>query len=294
MKEPIKTILSRDVENKELYDILAEVVNFGTHILNWELENRDLYDEDVPVIMMFRNILELLDSISILIKHSSIDPCKLLLRGLLETFLQLEYLLEKETKTRALTFIVWNTHKEIKSLTKMNPKEETYQQLNKTLQKDKLYPDNYRFPIHPDIEKELQNSNELLKLPSYVETEAKYQYLVKNGKKNPNWYQIDNPKLEDIEKLAAYLKRTSFYEMIYRIYSHSIHGTDILRGKINGEGIVALRFPKDAALITLEIINVSLSAYKTMIDKRLPHHQNENKQWYLTIRDRYLQLIKNN
>lgn len=77
-------------------DQISEMVNFGTHILNWDLEiKREGKNNNIPT-LFFRNILEISDSISILIKESSIDPAKIILRSLIENILQLIYMIEED------------------------------------------------------------------------------------------------------------------------------------------------------------------------------------------------------
>jgi hypothetical protein len=109
MTEPIRDILPRNEHQPELDELLLqfsngidEVVNFGTHILKWEVNEATGRDENIPVAMMLRHTLELTDSLSILGRHSSIDPCKPILRSILETLFGLEYILENDTRNRAL------------------------------------------------------------------------------------------------------------------------------------------------------------------------------------------------
>jgi hypothetical protein len=67
-------------------DLIQETVNFGTHVLEWELGSAPGGDETAPITLSLRHILELLDSVSINIRNACVDPCKLLLRGALESF----------------------------------------------------------------------------------------------------------------------------------------------------------------------------------------------------------------
>src|SRR5690349_8409285 len=99
MTLPVLEILPRDKRGPAEIELLSkfsilidEFINFGTHVLKWELETAKGGDENIPISMMFRHLLELGDSISILVKNSSIDPCKLQLRGILEALLGLEYI----------------------------------------------------------------------------------------------------------------------------------------------------------------------------------------------------------
>ena len=81
--------------------LLDEIVNYGSHVSRWCLEKKKEGDENAVSILMFRNILELIHSISILIKTSCADPCNILLRSLFESFLNLNYLLKQISNKEA-------------------------------------------------------------------------------------------------------------------------------------------------------------------------------------------------
>ena len=112
MTEPVNEILPREL-NPDIAQILQkfsslidEFVNFGTHIFKWVIEESKGTDEQMPLLMFFRDMLEKADSISILVRHSSIDPSKVLLRSIFELNLYIGYLLEKNSDDRAMSFLV--------------------------------------------------------------------------------------------------------------------------------------------------------------------------------------------
>ena len=55
--------------------------------MKWDADKGRAGDENTPPLLFLRNIIELGDAISILIKNSSIDPAKPLLRSLLKILL---------------------------------------------------------------------------------------------------------------------------------------------------------------------------------------------------------------
>jgi hypothetical protein len=89
MEKPVNEILNRevpeDVKNtlNKLSDKIDEMVAFGAQILVWELGKKG-DDTDLPPILFLRNLLENADAIGILVRHSSIEPCLILLRTALE------------------------------------------------------------------------------------------------------------------------------------------------------------------------------------------------------------------
>jgi hypothetical protein len=98
---------------------IDELVSFGTHVLSWGLEATNGRDEVIPQLMIFRNILENLDAISVLVRAGSIDPCKSLLRVVLESVLNLEFMLQGAVERNGLAFLICNYHSENK-LTSLN------------------------------------------------------------------------------------------------------------------------------------------------------------------------------
>ncbi|MDQ2720623.1 MAG: DUF5677 domain-containing protein [Bacteroidota bacterium] len=299
MTEPIKDILPRGEEQPDVQNLLIklssgieELVNFGTHILNWDVSEGEGSDENLPVVMMLRHLLELVDSISILIRQSSIDPCKLILRGVLETVFGIEYILQENTKYRALSFMVWHIHNQLKLSKKFRPGGQEYHQFEKKLKADSTGA--FAPPNISGIVKNIQYLEHLLTLPLYAPIEAEYKRLEANGIKNPSWYQFfEGPKI--IEQLAAYLNRNAFYEILYRGWSGPIHGTDIIESKLSefedgATKIVQIRYVKDAQTVAQHTFNLTLMIYKVIIEKRIPRHLPELSKWFITIRDFFLQL----
>lgn len=115
--DPIPEILPRELRDDRLREILAQLslgldrtANFGTHLLKWVADVDSPERHRIVFTMLLRQYLELLDAISILVRQSSIDPCKLLLRSMFEVFLSMEYMLQEDTKRRASAFVVVYIH----------------------------------------------------------------------------------------------------------------------------------------------------------------------------------------
>lgn len=266
-------------------NLIDEIVNFGTHIMKWEMDKRLVGDENIVPILFLRNILETADSISILIKNSSIDASKSSLRILLENVFGLEYLLEKNTKDRALAFIVWLTHKDLKFYEKLNGDTQIGKQFKTEFKKDSLIK-NSEIINKIDYLSAKKNSEELLKLPIYAEIEKEYN-LTESKFKNPDWYSLFNGP-RNIQQLAKYLNHNALYEVMYRSYSGNIHATDIYKGKLlpvgkNAVDIVQIRNPKDAQSVFISTINYLLLAYKEYFS-RIPEKKLEFQQWYLVFK----------
>ncbi len=293
----------REIENPELEKILNSfadgldsIVDFGSQILKSDFENTLGKDEVLPIIMSLRHFLDLIDAISILIRKSSIDPAKLLLRGALETFLSLEYIFEKNTDQRCMAFMVFHIHHKIKLIEKYDINTESGKQFLAKFKHDRLLND---MKI-PEFKGDLDHKKNLLKLlnkPEYKLAEEAYQNLLVT-KKPFNWFNLFNgPK--NIIGLATHLKYIGLYELLYRKWSSSTHSMDIIDAKIigNDDGSVSiyqLRMPTDAQSVIQWAISISLRTLDAYIKNRTPNKMEDYKVWHLTIRDLYIRVYNTN
>ena len=75
--------------------------------------------------------------------------------------------------------------------------------------------------------------NQLLETPKYHPFKLEYEQTKKKLKRPPYWYSLfDGPK--SIKQLAERLKHPVLYDVFFRHWSSSIHGTDIIQGKLSG------------------------------------------------------------
>ena len=142
MTQPVNEILPKQIDLglQQILDDFSlnidEVVNYGTHILKWLLDfSKGNGDENLPLTMFFRDMLEKADSISILVKNSSIDPSKVILRSLFELHLFIEYLNEKYFTDRSMSFIVWHTKDKLKINRSFKKGSQEYKNLSKQVEK---------------------------------------------------------------------------------------------------------------------------------------------------------------
>jgi hypothetical protein len=299
MTNPVNDIIPREQVNEDIGNLLAafsngidETVNFGSHILKWDVEINRGGEENLPVVFSFRHFLELIDSISILVKYSSIDPCKLILRGAMETYLGLEYIFEKDTLERSMGFLVWHAHKNLKLYKRLDPTSEQGKLLQSMINKDKLF-DGLNLPNIPKLNNAIKNVESILNKPEYQKAEKQYEQLLNTKERNPSWYRLYNgPK--NIQELASHLGLSALYEIVYRSWSGPTHGTDILQGKISRKsdkaGIIQIRYPKDAQLVTSYAMILTQLTFSTYIDNRVPNKKKDYLDWYITMRDFFQQV----
>jgi len=302
--EPIEEFIPRQIEDPKLSEVLNkfsalidETVNFGSHVFNWCFATIPGGVENIPIFLSYRHIFELIDSVSLLVKHSCIDPCKILLRAIFESTLSIEYILEKDTELRGMDFMVWYYHQELKILRLWDPDDQLYKEFRKKLKGSKMF-GNRELPDFPLIKEEIVKKREILKKPRYIESQREFLCFKRKEGRAPRWWFSLHNGPRDIEELAEHLGRLDAYIILYKQWSSVVHGIDIIRGKISIDesGRVAvwqIRSPRDAQTITQLAVSFALTNIRNFVDQFIPNKKQEVSKWYVKeIRDLYLGLIE--
>ena len=302
--KPIQDFIPREIENIKLSRILnefseaiEETVNFGSHVFKWCFNAATGRDENIPIFLSFRHVFELADSVSMLMKQSCIEPCKILLRAIFESLLTIEYILEKDTKRRAMDFMVWHTHQELKICRRWHSDDPLCKEFKGKIKADKVLK-NMEITEFPQIKDEIDKRKKTLQLPRYSESEKEYQRLKKERKKEPRWWFSLHNGPENIEKLAKKLNRPAQYHVLYRQWSSAAHGIDIIRSKVSVDEsgrvlIHQIRLPNDAQFVTLLTMSFASIVIRKFIDHFVPAKKSEAQKWYVDeIRDINLALSK--
>jgi hypothetical protein len=302
MKNDIKNFIPRNIEDKTLSWLLDkssalfdECNDYGVGLTIQYFKTKCTCDEDLPPLLFFRSFLEVSDSFSILFKNSCIEACKILLRSMLESYFNLEYLLNSDTKRKALAYLIWDTHDQIDLMKKLDPDLDQGRNFINQLRKDKFLKDIDLPVINSKMESTIQN--EFLTLPKCIEIESIYQdkrKQLKDSKQNTHleWYSILS-NIKTVEDLASQSSLSGLYSSFYKRWSLSTHAKDITRGKLMAEkdgsiGLVQLRSPEEAKhvfssayfLIAKELTLFS-SVYFKEIQKSFDEWINErNKEFH--------------
>lgn len=284
--EVIPRVVTNDIQEvySFLSDALCEVVDFGSQIIVWDTNPQDKGEANIAPTMLFRHLLDLVDATSALIKQGSADPAKLLMRSLFEVVLQLEYLFEKDFNDRSLAYLIIDIINEIKQYKAMDPDSAEgvkVKELFDKEQKVKFKPANDLNRLHEVI----KGKERMLKKEPFKEVYQEYQHLKKARKgKQTHWYSFFGGPT-DIRSLASYLKMESFYFLLYKKWSGSVHASDIRKGKVvqrdtQSVYIIQLRHSKDIQNVVSYCISFSIMAFNTFIKKRIPERLPTFKNWY--------------
>ena len=299
--KPNLNFIPRDIDDPEFQEILnqysyvlEELVNFASLVAKWSTEKIHGGEELAPVILSFRHIFELIDAISVLVKYSCIEPCKILLRAVFESVLTVKYILEKDTEKRGMAFMTCCWHQAINNLRKMNPDDSMYNQFLAKKRRDKHSRD-APLPKIPDIKERIEVLEDHLTSPKYIESEREFQRLKsiikrkrkETPKKRLNWYSLYGGPAS-LEGLASYLELPLQYEVLYREWSGLAHGTDIIINNIevvdkDRSLISQIRLPEDAYDVTYTALNYGLEILPQYIDMFVPERKQEASDWHSKV-----------
>jgi len=289
METERKPIFSRQlsegdkVQLKENASILDRTVDLGAALLEADFA-RGGDGLDLPPILFLKNLISNIDGISVLVASSIIEPCNALLRTLLENFLSLEYLLEDNAGSgqRSRNFMVWDFVERRKWVKKGDVNSAEHAQLAKKFKQDKRL---YDSPVmsFPKADKICELIDKGLNGQTYRDTWLEYQRTRKIKKRTPAWYSLfDGPG--SVEELATKLGYPALYEMLYRGFSPSSHGNNIVPGKIsfpNGPEVYLepIRDKTQASSTVNHCLQISNLAFRSYIEKRVPFMANCYKEW---------------
>jgi Family of unknown function (DUF5677) len=301
--KPVEDFLSRKSEVEvvtflaTIADSIDETVNFGTHIFEWFNESvAGRTDEVAPIVVSFKHLLDMLDAISVLVRNSIVEPAKIHLRSALESAMTIEWILQDDSERRAMAFMVWNVHQELKFIQKIDEQTPQGKQFKQKLIGTAV--ENVQAPPSVDIEKARQKLEALLLRPKYREAEEEYKRLIALKERNPSWYRLfDGPK--NLEELASKVGMVEWYEVLYRQWSGIVHATDLLSGKIKTTGgktlIQKMRYPGGVEEVYTFTIPIASKVYQKILEQFAPSKILVFCDWYESeVKDFYMRLSTGN
>jgi len=202
----------------------------------------------LSVIMLARHVIESLDSVSVLVAKGCSQPSQPLLRSALEALLGVFYILESDTKQRALAYEVVHAHKKIKLYERVDPTTKAGQELRRIVGSDPFGDVLSRLPSM-DYPAKIANLQRILAKPDHQPIEAEWQRLKAARKgKDPEWYSFFSGP-NSVRDLAIAVGHPGMYEFLYRYWSNEVHAGSALEaaGKKNGCTVIRpIRHPEEA------------------------------------------------
>lgn len=300
MIQPVQEILPNT--SKELQPILAkfsmllnESVNYGTHLLKWDIEmEREGKDNHIPSVFL-RNIIELADAISILINNSSIDPAKIIFRSLIESCYGLIYMIEKNQKQRANCFLVIKSVEKIKQCNKWISSENSHKEFVSKINQDDLEVDLSKYFDHAEFVNVKEQREKLLNKQEFKSVHDEYIRTKKKLNKDPNWYSLyDGPR--NFRELTEQIGKALRYEFYYRTFSDNVHGTSVEKGfAYAGEDraqVIQIRDFENVEELFSHTVATLLELYIFFIRYRIPEKEECFKDWFKKFKIPYFEITK--
>lgn len=275
-----------------LGELLDKVVAMGTHVVHWQTDpglDSPLAIHRSSQYLLSLHLVEQIDAIASMVRQGLAEPCKLVLRAMIESMLGIAYMHESEVVRRGLSYHIGHIHDQIAWLRKLDPDTQEGMQFKAKMDRNFC---EINLSICPEVARaEAEKYMAILSRDEFSTIEAAWQEAKKKQHRRPAWYSLfDGPR--NVGELADQLRRSAWYEGLYRIWSADIHATDslgnIIRGPKNQKGIRPIRHPEGVETISCHAISLALDAYRVIIESVVPGKRDEFLGWYVEhIRNGY-------
>ena len=260
---------------EELYILLhsgvRQSVYIGTHIMDYFFQAYPVGTKQFPVVMLYRHLHDLGDSIGTLLRFGSTSTASILLKSLFEVYLGVEYILQGKTfhEDRAKHYYAGSIMKNLEILMTHDPSTEQGKRLHRILEKNvgigKAYFSKRDYgQERSEVEKEFSEDQFL------SEYRKKYK-KAKSNKKRKEWYYLSSGA-QSPREFAKTIGKEAEYVLLYQMISEIAHGTKVISNltrpleeeKIE---IPQIRGPKEYLnLVANYTVNYLLKSHKLLID----------------------------
>lgn len=230
--KPLDFVLDRDmskVQAKPIIDIaspaLKEAINYATNVYErCRTSKKGSKEEAFPIIASYLHMIQMVDSIEVLISSCCGAPANLLLRSSFEAKLSIEYMLEKRSRKRAIAWLVKYVIDQIEEFQRYDPSQQKGKEFHKLRSEDRLGLTG-ELPFLSETRITIDALRAALKQPVYSDVYSEYKRLMKKDNRTPNWFTLFNGP-RNIRALALHLKQGFAYETLYRSWSGITHAGD--------------------------------------------------------------------
>ncbi len=273
--------------------VLREVVDQGLAVFQRCSATAKGKDEQIGVLFPFMHVVEMLDGVEVLLAAAAVAPAQVVLRAAFEAFLTVEHVTERESERRAAAYVVADIHKRIHGLERLDLKTPRGKQFAASMAKDK-HGANVSIPNLEDRSESRDGYHKLLEEPHLSEANEEYERTRARLKKHPPFHALWNGP-QSLEQLATVLGRPGEYDLMYRQWSNTAHGTDLQRQLRGADGQPAIeRVRNGEGLVTtyLHSLTMGLNAIHQLLSHYRPDElKTLYEHWYAEkIRPVYIRL----
>ncbi len=277
--------------------VLREAVNYATKLYErCRMSSKAENEEAFPVLVLYLHIIQMIDSMEVLISNSCVEPAQLLLRSAFEAKLSLEFMVEKMRRTRAIAWIVRNILDGIEFGQRRSEKSDKSKDFFQTLEKEGLEQFNDILPPTPRIPDDYMSKLEgVLEKPEYVDLNKEYKRLA-TKRQRVEWYSLFGGPI-NIRELAKYLGQQTVYDSLYRKWSKITHAANsdhlTLLLKDGKKVLGPIRNPLNIPHISNFALGVLLQSDQIMITQFLSGDLRNFSKWYKReMMQKHLSLFK--
>lgn len=232
---------------KELENLLDQIMAINEHSLIQYCKYVESFPEEYyrsSLILIWREAIELVDSIKSLVALSSCNTIPILLRSLFELNLGIAFIFSDETKIRqrALAYGGTSIIRKIENYKKFDPSNLDYTEFRNCLGSEVIS----KFDKNFDYKRAADNLSSIFeKYQDYREFKEEFDRIANQKKQRgrkqvrPEWYELFDGK-PSIFALAEMLEMKKYYITLYDQFSLKGHGQDAMSGWVPS----ALKNPK--------------------------------------------------
>ncbi|WP_139331767.1 DUF5677 domain-containing protein [Paenibacillus macquariensis] len=270
---------------------MEELVNFGTHMFSWLME-LEVDEADPTINLLFRNYLDVVDSISLLLKVGSGDTAIILLRSAFEIAMSILYILQEKTEERGLAYQLAHFKYIQKQNKKLDKGSDQYASFLDILKKD-INARNIIEKIEIKDRKPVIDAIEQIIKQQINEEWLRIEQLKKSSGTKIEWFHLfDGPR--NLKGLCEKLEHHALFDILYASWSLTSHGKASMNAHMPGGGIKRLRSPHDIKSIMTWTMNLTIEVYYKTLKNRIPNKTNNFGIWYHSVRSNYMDITDNN
>jgi len=170
--------------------LLQEEINYATNAFQrCQESSKGAPDEDLPVLVSYLHVIEIIDGIENLIRNSCSGPIIPLLRSAFEALITIDYILEADYSRRAFAWLVCYIYERLSQYELFDPSSPKSKEFSTNLASDEVS-DYFKPAPSLDPSKAIINLKSLLNTQNYKVANCEYQSPKTKRKRKPQWYSL--------------------------------------------------------------------------------------------------------
>jgi hypothetical protein len=254
--QPLITIYDPELSKAQVrplldlaHPLLKEVLHYGLALFARCSVRPEGGDENLVILLVYRHLLEMLDSVTAQVAECVPAPAALQLRAMFEALLTLEYVTHDQTRTkqRALCYLYQVERRRRSFYLAQDPNTPEGKRFLEYISNDPYSKDHRPISI-PHLRSRLKEIDDLLSTPELHAIAEEYRRTKRTLRRNPHWYTLfGGPR--SLRDLAHCLRRSASYALLYTEWSERTHSVDaidrILTHQSSGPAARPLRDPTE-------------------------------------------------